>query len=93
MASPSPTSLHYILDQSDAVAAGQLSDAALGLLLDIEPATLRYLRAVAGAGAVPALVCLLSTKGKDGRMTSMRVVLPHGVAWTGLEIAEPEARA
>jgi hypothetical protein len=90
---PVPLLIDHILAKADAVRRGGLSDAALGLLLDVEPANLRYLRTISAAGAVPALICLLSTKGKDGRMTSMRIVLPHGVAWTGLEIAEPEGRA
>ena len=90
---PVPLLIDHILDKTDAVRRGGLSDAALGSILDVEPATLRYLRAIDAAGAVPALVCLLSTKGKDGRMTSMRIVLPHGVAWTGLEIAKPEGHA
>jgi hypothetical protein len=65
------------------------SDVGLGILLDVDPDLIRYIQQLDAAGAVPAFVALLA---KD-RKSSIRFVLPHGIAWTGLEMAEPQGRA
>lgn len=91
---PFPLFAEFLLENEDEIQAGGLSAAGLGMLLDINVKQIDYLKSIAAGGAIPAHVTLISEKHKaTGKVRTMRLVMPHGLALPKSAFDQPEGHA